>query len=36
MYMKCSELDVYEPCCKLTCIVPLCEVAFKQSFEGFA
>ena len=31
-----STFPVYEPCCKLSCIVSRFEVTFKKGFEGFS
>ena len=31
-----AYIYIYEPCCKLSCIVSCIEVTFKQGFEGFS
>ena len=30
-----QKISLYEPCCKLSCIVSLCEVTFNLGLEGF-
>ncbi len=34
-FKGCLALGVYEPRCKLSCIVSRIEVTFTQGFEGF-